>query len=420
MFVEIRDRLRARLAEAGAAGIVLSTSDNVAYLTGYESVMDGWHLPEPISAVFVPTSPDLPITLVLPEASLIGLVVAEREGHAVAFDRLRTFDLLNFCVTGRSEDVHLQLAPDLLDELQQFNKVVDGACAPTIVDSVVACLQHLGMTGETVLFDDMRVAFNAEKACGQPYADGLDLMLAVRSIKTTEEIALFRESGVKADRVMAFTVEQLGRGKSWAQVEKAVAHFMIDEDIDPLPSSPMLFGGTYDAIFKPDLFRTHFDTPFKGGEIAILETQGRYKNFWIDINRTAHIGEASPEYREQHAIVQRCFEEVVGNLRPGANSAEICEPVRCGIARELDAPAKLLMIVHSIGRVPLESPVRFPSTGLHAATEGFEIKANMVLSFDALYFGSKHGPSHMENVFIIGEDKTESIYNYPLDLIETD
>jgi len=78
------------------------------------------------------------------------------------------------------------------------------------------------------------------------------------------------------------------------------------------------------------------------------------------------------------------------------------------------------MIVHSIGRVPLENPVRYPSTGLHAATEGFEIKPSMVLSVDCLYFGSKYGPSHMENVFIVGEDRTESIYNYPLDLIEAD
>jgi Xaa-Pro aminopeptidase len=359
------------------------------------------------------------MTLFLPEASLIGLVVAAREGYPIAFDRLRTFDLLNFCVTARSVDAHLELAPDLLAELEQLTGLVAGECAPTIVASIVDGLQHLGMTAETVMFDDMRVALAAEQASGQRYADGLDTIFAARVIKTDEEIALFRESGVKADKVMAFTVSQLGRGKSWAQVEKAVAHFMIDEDIDPLPNSPMLFGGSYDAIFKPDLFRTHFDAPFKGGEIAILETQGRYKNFWIDINRTAHIGEASAEYREQHAIVQRCFEEVVSRLRPGANSAEICEPVRCGLARELDAPEKLLMIVHSIGRVPLESPVKFPSTGLHAATDGFEIKANMVLSFDALYFGSKLGPSHMENVFIIGEDKTESIYSYPLDLIET-
>ncbi|TDG13316.1 M24 family metallopeptidase [Seongchinamella unica] len=398
----------------------MSTADNVAYLTGYQSVMDGWHLPEPISAVFLPTSPELPMTLFLPEASLIGLVVAEREGQGVAFDRLRTFDLLNFCVTARSEDVHLELAADLQAELARLAKAVDGACAPNIVAAAADCLKHLGVTDETVLFDDMRMAQAAQQACGQRCSDGLDTMFAARAIKTDEEIALFRESGVKADRVMAFTVSQLGRGRSWADVEKAVAHFMIDEDIDPLPTSPMLFGGSYDAIFKPDLFRTRFDTPFSGGEIAILETQGRYRNFWIDINRTAHIGEATAAYREQHAIVQRCFEEVVSRLRPGANSAEICEPVRCGLARELDAPEKLLMIVHSIGRVPLESPVAFPSTGLHAATEGFEIEPNMVLSFDALYFGSRLGPSHMENVFVIGEDATESIYSYPLELIETD
>jgi Xaa-Pro dipeptidase len=418
--VEIRDRLRTRLAEAEVAGIVLTASDNVTYLTGYESVMDGWRLPEPTSAVFVPTSPELPVTLFLPEASLIGLVVAAREGHAITYDQLRTFDLLNFCVTGRAEDVHLALAPDLLAELEQLFCAVDSQCSPNIVHSIASCLRHLGQTGQTILFDDMRIALNVEQDCGQRYADGIDLMLAARSIKTDAEIALFRDSGVKADRVMAFTVAQLGRGRSWAEIEKSVAHFMIDEDIDPLPTSPMLFGGSYDAIFKPDLFRTRFDTPFKGGEIAILETQGRYKNIWIDINRTAHIGKAPAQYREQHAIVQRCFEEVVQNLRPGANSADICEPVRCSTALELDAPGKLLMIVHSIGRVPLESPVRYPSTGLHAATEGFEIEPNMVLSFDSLYFGSKHGPSHMENVFVVGEDRTESIYSYPLELIETD
>jgi Xaa-Pro dipeptidase len=347
-------------------------------------------------------------------------VVAARSDHEIAYERLRTFDLLNFCVTARAEDTHLALAPDLLTELEALSTRVDGDCAPNIVEGLAECLRQLDLTQQVVMFDDMRVALALHQACDQRYADGLDMMMALRAIKTPAEIAVFRESGEKADRVMQHTVSELGTGKTWADIEKSVAHFMIDEGIDPLPNSPMLFGGSYDAIFKPDLFRTHFDTPFKGGEIAILETQGRYKNIWIDINRTAHIGKASVGYRQQHAIVQRCFEEVVQSLRPGANSAEICEPVRCGTARELDAPGKLLMIVHSIGRVPLESPVRYPSTGLHAATEGFEIKASMVLSFDCLYFGSKYGPSHMENVFIIGEDRTESIYSYPLDLIETD
>lgn len=414
-------RLRERLSAAGVAGLVLSTSENVAYSSGFESVMDGWRLPEPISAVFIPTDAGAPVTLFLPEASLIGLVVAERQGQPVFFDRLRCFDLLNFCAAARAEDAHLALPADLLADLGKITARVDDACAPDIIRGIARCLeQSPGLSGQAILFDDMRVATRVNGLCGQACHDALELVMAARSIKTPEEIVILRESGGKADRVMAHTVGALRIGSSWAAVEKSVAHFMIDEGIDPLPSSPMLFGGSYDTIFKPDLFRTRFDAPFKGGEIAILETQGKYRSVWIDINRTAHLGRAISAYREQHALVQRCFEEVAAKLRPGANSAQICESVRNGLARDLDAPGKLLMIVHSIGRVPLESPVRYPGTGLHAATEGFRIEASMVLSFDCLYFGSRLGPSHMENVFVIGEDRTESIYRYPLDLIETD
>lgn len=412
-------RLRKRLAAAGAAGIVLSTSDNVAYSTGFESVMDGWRLPEPIAAVFIPTDSALPVSLFLPEATLIALVVAARQGMPVFYQRLRTFDLLNFCATARSEDAHLSLPADLMSELTEILRHVEGECAPDIIGAIANSLRHEGFGQQLVLFDDLRVALEVDSRGGQRFADGLDLVMAARSIKTPEEIAIFRESGAKADKVMQHTVSQLTIGRSWAQVEKSVAHFMIDEGIDPLPGSPLLFGGSYDAIFKPDLFRTRFDAPFKGGEVAILETQGRFKNVWIDINRTAHLGPASPAYRAQHALVQRCFEDIAARLRPGANTAEICEPVRCGIARELDAPGKLLLIVHSIGRVPLESPVRYPATGLHGASQGFTIEPSMVLSFDCLYFGSRLGPSHMENVFVIGEDRTESVYRYPLELIET-
>ena len=103
---------------------------------------------------------------------------------------------------------------------------------------------------------------------------------------------------------------------------------MIDEGIDPLPTSPMLFGGSYDLAFRPDLFRTHFDRPFEEGQIAILETQGKYKNIWLDINRTAHIGKPTKEYIEQHDIVKKCFLDVVSRLKPGNNSSEICSEAR--------------------------------------------------------------------------------------------
>jgi len=77
-----------------------------------------------------------------------------------------------------------------------------------------------------------------------------------------------------------------------------------------------------------------------------------------------------------------------------------------------------LAVVHSIGLVPLESPVRYPGTGLHGAREGFLVEAGMAISIDCLYFGSRLGPSHMENVFIVNQSGSEPLYRFPLDLVE--
>ncbi len=413
------NRIRAQLTIAGAAGTVLSTQDNVYYATGFSSVMDGWRLAEPIAAVFVPTDAGLPVVLILPEASVISPIVSERGGHPVHYDRLATFEMLNFCETARAEDAHLALPADLLTELGEVLERVEGKCMPDIIQTIAASISRHLAKNDLVLFDDLRVAARVEALTGQSTGDGLEAMFAARAVKTKNELAILRESGQIADDIIAYTISQLGVGKSWGEVEKQVAHFMIDHEVDPLPGSPMLFGGAYDLVFRPDLFRTPVSRPFEGGEIAILETQGRYKNFWIDINRTAHIGPATLAYRNQFNAVKEIFETISARLAPGVNTAEICSFHEIPAAQRLDPPEKLLVVAHSVGLVPLESPVRYPGTGLHGAKEGFTVEQGMVISIDCLYFGSGLGPSHMENVFIVNEGGAEPLYRFPLDLAET-
>ncbi|MDA8679109.1 M24 family metallopeptidase [Luminiphilus sp.] len=411
---QIRDALNA----AGASGALLSTQDNIFYASGFSSVMDGWHLIEPIAAVLVPADAALPVLLILPEASIISLIVSARAGHPVYYEGIATFDMLNFCETARAEDAHLALPDDLLSELGQVLERVEGHCEPDIIKSIAATLSRHLKKDDRVLFDDLRVAARVEALSGQRTGDALEVMLSSRVIKTPEELDMLRESGVIADEIMAYTISQLSIGTTWAEVEKSVAHFMINHDVDPLPGSPMLFGGAYDLVFRPDLFRTPVSRPFQGGEIAILETQGRYKNFWIDINRTAHIGPASQAYRDQYAAVHDTFDAISARLKPGANTAEICQFSDIVAAQRLDPPEKLLVVAHSVGLVPLESPVKYPGTGLHGAKEGFVVQPGMVISIDCLYFGSGLGPSHMENVFIVGETGAEPLYQSTLDLME--
>ena len=151
-------RVRAQLASEGAAGALLSTPDNIFYATGFSSVMDGWHLVEPIAAVFVPTDAASPVVLILPEASVISPIVSERGGHPVHFDRLATFDMLNFCETARAEDAHLALPEDLLAELGGLMELVESQCEPNIIQTIAASLSRHVAQDELILFDDLRVA----------------------------------------------------------------------------------------------------------------------------------------------------------------------------------------------------------------------------------------------------------------------
>lgn len=410
------NQLRQHLEKAGAAGAMLTTTDNIFYTTGFSSVMDGWHLIEPIAAVFVPTHRDQPVTLFMPEASLVSIITSERGGHSVFYESIRTYDMLNFCETARAQDAHLALPQTLNDQLQVIAACIEGACAEDILIAMQACLEERGFRNQQILFDDLRVATRIAANNNQHWGDALDVMLATRVIKTPAEIAILEESGRLADAVIAHTVSQLGIGKSWSSIEKSVAKFMIDHDIDPLPGSPMLFGGAYDLVFRSDLFRTAYDIPFSGGEIAIMETQGRYRGFWIDINRTAYVGKPPQAYLDQHATVMDIYKVLSSRLKPGVNTAELCRIDNIQQTQSLDAPGKLLVVAHSVGHVPLESPVQYPGTGWHAARDGFEVKPGMAISIDCLYFGSKLGPTHMENVFIVTDTGNYSLYKTSLDL----
>lgn len=409
-------QLREHLAQTGAAGAMLTTTDNIFYTTGFSSVMDGWHLIEPIAAVFVPTRTDQPLTLFMPEASVVSIITSERGGHPVFYEAIRTYDMLNFCETARAQDAHLTLPDAINDELSQIAHNIEGACAENILLAMQYCLEERGFSKQCVLFDDIRVATRIASTNGQPWGDALEVMLACRAIKTPDEIAILEDSGRLADAVIAHTVSQLGLGRTWSNIEKSVAKFMIDHNIDPLPGSPMLFGGAYDLVFRSDLFRTAYDLPFAGGEIVIMETQGRYRGFWIDINRTAVIGEPTQAYLDQHAAVIEIYKVLTSRLKPGVNTVDLCRTDNIPEAQALDAPGKLLVVAHSVGHVPLESPVRYPGTGWHAARDGFEIKPGMAISIDCLYFGSKLGPSHMENVFIVTDTTSYSLYQTPMDL----
>jgi Xaa-Pro aminopeptidase len=413
-------RLRAHMAAEGLNAVVLSHPHDVRYATGYHSVLERWTQMEPFCAAIVPADTAKPVILVIPEATLGVVAVLNRDAPQCRFDEIRTFDLLNFCEVSRYADPDRR-SGKLGEDAVALAGAIRGACQPDVVAAVATALADHGLTG-TIGFDEHRMSAAVHSRAPHRFVDALDLMMRVRVVKTADELARYRAVGKMADKVVAHAGTLLHEGADWNDVQAQLCDYMVRNHVIPVDDGGMLFGGSYEGDdFIPDLFRTAGGRVLKRGDIVILETQGLMDGFWIDINRTAIIGAPTPAYQQLHDILRDGFLKMVDHMRPGVSTNSLpligLEHVR---AHGVTTPEKLLVVAHGIGHMPLEIPLPFPAAGLAGVKQGFVMEEGMLISLDSLFFGARHGPCHMENVYAITSGAPEPMYAAPLQLIVAD
>jgi Xaa-Pro dipeptidase len=379
------------MAKAGLDAVVLTNQYDVLYATGYTSLLERWNLQEPLAAAIVPLDPKRPVILAIPEANIAMLSVMQESGKPDRADEIRVFELLTFCEMARQADPWARRSTIADAAMQLYTERVRGRSEPDII----ACLSATLTAVE----------------------DALDLMIRARSVKSPDEIAAFRRLGPVGDRCVEFAASLVKPGITWTNLQRELAAFMVSIDVMPLDEGVLLFGGAFGGEFIPELFRTRSDKPLEKGQIVILETLGQMEGFWIDINRTAYIGNPPAEYLRMHDAIRDAFLKAADHMKVGNHTGE-CTRIAYEHAKAagVPAPEKLLTFAHGIGLTPVEMPVGFPSLGLRGA-QGFEIEENMVISLDCLYFGGKYGPCHMENVYIIEKAGPVPTYRAPLEVL---
>lgn len=413
-------RLRDGMDDADLNALVLTVHQNVRYATGYHSIFERWELPEPAAAAIVPRDPDLPVTLVIPEANVALVAVAAGEGQPLRMEAIEVFDLLTFCEVSRVVDPHAGSGALASAAREAYADLVVGPCHPDVIHAIAGALERLKLSSARLGFDDLRVAAhvnNGGHGVAAKVTDALDLTLKARVVKTPEEIEIFRRIGRIGDEVIQEAAGRLEPGLDWNAFQADVADMLTRRGAMPVDEGAMLFGGSFAGEFIPELFRTRHDRPLAKGQVVILETLGIAEGYWIDINRTAVIGDPTPEYQWQHDMIRDTFLEVVEAMRPGVTTGALAKQALEGLTRRgVPSPEKLLLLGHGLGLQPLEFPLPYPSQGL-AGGRGFTLEKDMVVSLDCLYYGSKIGPCHMENVFVIEDGGASSTYSTPLELL---
>lgn len=413
-------RMRAGMAQAGLDAVVLTNQYDVLYATGYTSLLERWNLQEPVAAAIVPLDPGRPVILAIPEANIAALALMEEAGKPDRAAEVRVFDLLTFCDMARQADPWARRSVLAEVATEMYTRRVRGRCEPDVIACLAAALSEHGLQQANIGFDDLRVGMALRKdarLAAIAVEDALDLMIRARSVKSAEELAAFRRLGPVGDRCVEFAASLLRPGISWTELQRQVAAFMVSIDVLPLDEGALLFGGTFAGEFIPELFRTRSDRPLEQGQIVILETLGQMEGFWIDINRTAYIGNPPAEYLRMHDAIRAAFLKAAEHMKVGNHTGECTRIAYDHVkAAGVPAPEKLLTLAHGIGLTPVEMPVGFPSYGLKGA-QGFVIEENMVISLDCLYFGGRYGPCHMENVYIIEKSGPVPTYHAPLEVL---
>jgi Xaa-Pro dipeptidase len=414
------ERIRAELARESWDAVVLTNTHDVVYATGYSSIMEYWTLQEPICAAIVARDPAIPVVLVLPEANLALLAVSADSGRPDRAQELRLTELLTFCEMARARDPDARPSAIGAAAMEIFRSRVRGRTREDVVGAVIDALVEHRLAGARVGFDDLRMWHwlrRDNRFAGMEPLDAVDAMVRARSVKTAEELAAVRRTGPKADAAIGYAASLVQPGLNWTELTLSVAGFMASQGITPVDEGTMLFGGAFAGEFIPELFRTRHERPLAAGQIVILETLGKTEGFWIDINRTAVIGQPGRDYQKLHDTVRDCYLTLLESVKPGFHTGRLglmgIEYMR---QRGVPAPEKMLVFAHGVGMMPVESPVAGPSMGT-AGARGFTLEENMVVSVDCLFFGARLGPCHMENVFVVGADGAESLYRTPLELM---
>jgi Xaa-Pro dipeptidase len=407
------ERIREQAKKRNLDAIVCSEPANVVYSTGYRSVLEQWGLSEPVAASVIFTDPAKPVVLVIPEALVALDAISPTRGQEI-----RVFDLTNFCQVMRTEDPTQPTSEIGKEAVRIYGEKVRGVCEPDIVAAIAACLSDHKLQKARLGVDDLRVGAHLKgKLPGLEIVDALDAMMAARMVKTPPEIEMFYRVGKVADQSMMAGANALHPGVKWNDVQQKVVETMTRLGAIPVDEGGLLFGGVFKGEFIPELFRTRTERELEKGQVVIVEVLGKYEDLWFDLNRSATIGPPTPEYQELHDKIRDAYLKVIEHLRPGAWTGDLARLAAEELRKaKVAAPQRLVLFAHSVGHVPFEMPRPYPAYG-RPDDKGFLVEENMVLSVDCLYFGGNLGPCHMENVFVIHPDRTESLYSVPLELL---
>ena len=183
------------------------------------------------------------------------------------------------------------------------------------------------------------------------FSSATPLTSQLRARKDAAEVALLREAGAAADRVVATLLKEPFAGRTERSIAGRVQELTVGEGHD-IASFAIVASG-------PNAASPHHeptDRKLAEGDTVVIDFGGRRRGYCSDTTRTFVVGIPDAEVAEAHAVLRAAQEAARAAVRPGVSAEDVDKAARDVIADGGFADYFIHRTGHGIGLEVHEHP----------------------------------------------------------------
>jgi Xaa-Pro dipeptidase len=270
-------------------------------------------------------------------------------------------------------------------------------------------LDERGLAGEPLGIDvtDM-VALHALHRAGIATADGSQVMLAARAIKTDEEVALLDHAAAIVDAVYEQIYESLRPGVTESKIVADAQRLLFELGSEQVEAINAVSGDRCNP--HPHVFS---DRLLRPGDQAFFDIIHSFMGYRTCYYRTFSVGGANQAQIDAYKQCREWLDDAMALVKPGATTDEIAAV--WPTAEELGFPDEAscfgLQFGHGLGVGLYESPM---ISRLHSLEHPVEIEPGMVFALET-YCAARDGISaaRIEEEILVTENGNRILTRFP-------
>lgn len=393
-----RPRLRALLRERNWLGFLGTTAESVTYLSGHWA-MPQWIRRGPQVYAFQPASDGTGSFVV----TGTGLSDQAADQH-LWVDSVHRYG--QFFVEGLAGDAAM---PDTSSRRwQQFLRQQEHGDP---VAALVHALRTAGVDSGRIGIEEEGMSRGAlarlKQTCPNvDFVDAAQFSMAVRAIKTDEEIRRLGCAGRIAERSIHAALAEAREGESeWDMARRFHRQTVTDGAV---PVLGCIGFGARSALPNVD---PSFSQRLRPGDAVRFDVGGRFAHYRADIARIAAFGEVGAAVRGAHAAVQAGIEHAYEIIRPGLPAKQLFEAVVAAVRKAGLPHYRRNHVGHGIGLDGYEIPALTPDSP-------HTLEAGMVMCIETPYYDLGTAGVQVEDMVVVTDTGVRSLMHLPHRLLD--